>query len=317
MFHPDQIERIDHSAPPPRSDSDGDAPPLTHAPSDLRRRLSSPRASLGGGADLHVGSPGRHHLGSTPQGAGALLDRIAADHAAGMQQHADGGGRMDMGGMGMGGDMAFGAAAGGGAFMHADDAALAAAEDGSFRPSLAGSMPQGNSSSGGGAGPARRPSHVRLGGAKAGKKKAVPAAHLVRTWLRIDEHGETNMVPAEKYKLTHKLGVQVGLQSWGWCRLGLVEGRKGGRWAGWQQQCAVSARPLSSAQPTCHIPCDPPLDPAPLPLQTAPTQRAATCASWTPPSPPPTPAPSSAARRRWSSTWSTSRSSSPPTACWS
>jgi hypothetical protein len=44
-----------------------------------------------------------------------------------------------------------------------------------------------------------------------GKKQARKASTVnVRNWLRIDEHGETNMMQADKWKLTHKLGVQVG-----------------------------------------------------------------------------------------------------------
>lgn len=39
------------------------------------------------------------------------------------------------------------------------------------------------------------------------KKKASSAVN-VRNWLRIDQNGETSMMQADKYKLTHKLGVQ-------------------------------------------------------------------------------------------------------------
>jgi hypothetical protein len=42
---------------------------------------------------------------------------------------------------------------------------------------------------------------------KTGKKKAAMPS-TVRNWLKIDQNGETSMVQADKYKLTHKLGVQ-------------------------------------------------------------------------------------------------------------
>eukprot|EP00878_Enallax_costatus_P015018 GHUV01015725.1.p1 GENE.GHUV01015725.1~~GHUV01015725.1.p1 ORF type:complete len:308 (+),score=82.34 GHUV01015725.1:374-1297(+) len=44
-------------------------------------------------------------------------------------------------------------------------------------------------------------------GAAKNKKKASAAVN-VRNWLRIDQNGETSMMQADKYKLTHKLGVQ-------------------------------------------------------------------------------------------------------------
>jgi magnesium transporter len=40
------------------------------------------------------------------------------------------------------------------------------------------------------------------------KNKKATAAVNVRNWLRIDQNGETSMMSADKYKLTHKLGVQ-------------------------------------------------------------------------------------------------------------
>jgi hypothetical protein len=44
---------------------------------------------------------------------------------------------------------------------------------------------------------------------KAPKKKvAKDKAANVRNWLKIDQNGETCMIQADKYKLTHKLGVQ-------------------------------------------------------------------------------------------------------------
>lgn len=43
-------------------------------------------------------------------------------------------------------------------------------------------------------------------GKPAKKKNAAPAN--VRNWLRVDQNGETSMIQADKYKLTHKLGVQ-------------------------------------------------------------------------------------------------------------
>jgi hypothetical protein len=42
------------------------------------------------------------------------------------------------------------------------------------------------------------------GGKKQGRKTTVN----VRNWLRLDHHGETSMIQADKWKLTHKLGVQ-------------------------------------------------------------------------------------------------------------
>ena len=44
---------------------------------------------------------------------------------------------------------------------------------------------------------------------KAARKKVVKdKAANVRNWLKIDQNGETSMIQADKYKLTHKLGVQ-------------------------------------------------------------------------------------------------------------
>lgn len=45
-------------------------------------------------------------------------------------------------------------------------------------------------------------------GAAAKNKKKPASAVNVRNWLRIDQNGETSMIQADKYKLTHKLGVQ-------------------------------------------------------------------------------------------------------------
>lgn len=42
------------------------------------------------------------------------------------------------------------------------------------------------------------------GGKKQGRKTTVN----VRNWLKLDHHGETSMIQADKWKLTHKLGVQ-------------------------------------------------------------------------------------------------------------
>lgn len=42
-----------------------------------------------------------------------------------------------------------------------------------------------------------------------GKKQGRKATGVnVRNWLRLDQHGETSMITADKWKLTHKLGVQ-------------------------------------------------------------------------------------------------------------
>lgn len=42
-----------------------------------------------------------------------------------------------------------------------------------------------------------------------GKKQARKASTVnVRNWLRLDQYGETSMIQADKWKLTHKLGVQ-------------------------------------------------------------------------------------------------------------
>jgi magnesium transporter len=41
-----------------------------------------------------------------------------------------------------------------------------------------------------------------------GKKQVRKATVNVRNWLRLDQHGETSMIQADKWKLTHKLGVQ-------------------------------------------------------------------------------------------------------------
>jgi hypothetical protein len=49
---------------------------------------------------------------------------------------------------------------------------------------------------------------AKAGGAAKNKKKQSTAVN-VRNWLRIDQNGETTMIQADKYKLTHKLGVQV------------------------------------------------------------------------------------------------------------
>jgi hypothetical protein len=49
---------------------------------------------------------------------------------------------------------------------------------------------------------------AKAGGAAKNKKKQAAAVN-VRNWLRIDQNGETTMIQADKYKLTHKLGVQV------------------------------------------------------------------------------------------------------------
>jgi magnesium transporter len=51
---------------------------------------------------------------------------------------------------------------------------------------------------------------AKAGGAAKNKKKQSAAVN-VRNWLRIDQNGETTMIQADKYKLTHKLGVQVWL----------------------------------------------------------------------------------------------------------
>lgn len=48
--------------------------------------------------------------------------------------------------------------------------------------------------------------HSSKAGTAKTKKKAASAVN-VRNWLRIDENGETSMIQADKYKLTHKLGV--------------------------------------------------------------------------------------------------------------
>ncbi len=45
------------------------------------------------------------------------------------------------------------------------------------------------------------------GGGKKQNRKASVTANL-RNWLRLDQHGETSMIQADKWKLTHKLGVQ-------------------------------------------------------------------------------------------------------------
>jgi hypothetical protein len=47
--------------------------------------------------------------------------------------------------------------------------------------------------------------HKASGG---GKKQGRKATVNVRNWLRLDHHGETSMIQADKWKLTHKLGVQ-------------------------------------------------------------------------------------------------------------
>jgi len=41
-----------------------------------------------------------------------------------------------------------------------------------------------------------------------GKKQVRKATVNVRNWLRLDQHGDTSMIQADKWKLTHKLGVQ-------------------------------------------------------------------------------------------------------------
>ena len=41
-----------------------------------------------------------------------------------------------------------------------------------------------------------------------GKKGARKSQVNMRNWLRLDQHGETSMIQADKWKLTHKLGVQ-------------------------------------------------------------------------------------------------------------
>jgi hypothetical protein len=43
------------------------------------------------------------------------------------------------------------------------------------------------------------------GGKKQGRKASTVN---VRNWLRLDQYGETSMIQADKWKLTHKLGVQ-------------------------------------------------------------------------------------------------------------
>jgi hypothetical protein len=94
----------------------------------------------------------------------------------------------------------------GGAGVGAGGAELGAPDDG---PALSGggAGPGGAGGGGRGGGGARRAG--RPGAPKAAKKKGGSVVH-VRNWLRIDEHGETSMIQADKYKLTHKLGVQVG-----------------------------------------------------------------------------------------------------------
>ncbi len=53
--------------------------------------------------------------------------------------------------------------------------------------------------------PKARPDKLRPG--KPDKRKQ--ASVSVRNWLRIDQDGNTSMIQADKYKLAHKLGVQV------------------------------------------------------------------------------------------------------------
>lgn len=45
------------------------------------------------------------------------------------------------------------------------------------------------------------------------EKKKIPTAN-VRSWLKIDQDGETSMIQADRFKITHKLGVQVGRLGW-------------------------------------------------------------------------------------------------------
>jgi hypothetical protein len=239
MFRPDQIEAIDHAAPPHSgapSDSDGAASPLAADPL-LRRRASIDAAAaagqlgdgvygstppqpppgfaalglglgspLAGGADDLAGSPGMAALGvstapapdrtrsggATPgalaRASRSLLDAVlgtGGGAAAADVHHHHHHHLIDVG--------------------SGDSSLAAAAEEGRNGGALPGSTGLG---SGGGGGPPGAGGGLRKAG-KAPKKKAVPPVH-VRNWLKIDEHGETQMVPAEKYKLTHKLGVQVG-----------------------------------------------------------------------------------------------------------
>jgi hypothetical protein len=66
----------------------------------------------------------------------------------------------------------------------------------------------GKPSSGGGALAGALASTKSNTAARARKKSSAAAAANVRNWLRVDEIGETSMMMADKYRLTHKLGVQ-------------------------------------------------------------------------------------------------------------
>ncbi|KAG2495008.1 hypothetical protein HYH03_006941 [Edaphochlamys debaryana] len=79
----------------------------------------------------------------------------------------------------------------------------------SSAPGLGGLGLAGHSTGGGhGAPGARRhhragPGRMGKGGGKSGKQA------VMRTWLRIDKHGETSLMQADKWRITHKLGIQT------------------------------------------------------------------------------------------------------------
>jgi hypothetical protein len=395
MFHPDQIERIDHAAPPADHDDDhghgtpvggggggaGGGTPLARISlaagmglGALSRRLSLQRAGTGAARDGDGGGGGEAGDefyggggGGDSAGPAASLSRAFSAAAGGPSPHSlrgpgSAGGRGGRLGFGGAGDDPDAAEEGRGPLLSPSAlqaGAGAPSAAGSSFAAAAGGLPSilshhsragggGRHASlalppngGGAAGGNRAPRAPRPGGAKAGKKKAASGVH-VRSWLRIDEHGETCMIQADKYKLTHKLGVQARARARR-CRVSCgVRNRPGGfgpgrgpppflraaaaRWRPqgcarpversasrptWQRARVLKgAQPMNRAQPThdrtrtCTLPHTHGR------TRTRPhahARRAATCASWTPPWRRPTPPPSCAATRPSSSTSSTSR----------
>ncbi|KAG2437039.1 hypothetical protein HYH02_011302 [Chlamydomonas schloesseri] len=65
----------------------------------------------------------------------------------------------------------------------------------------------GGPGGGGGGGGGRR--HHRALSGKPGKSGKSGKQSVMRTWLRIDRNGETSLLQADKWRITHKLGIQT------------------------------------------------------------------------------------------------------------
>jgi hypothetical protein len=261
MFHPDQIDRIDHSAPPPVDGGPSDhalrrshegpahqitpseaaasgADPYTYGAAAAAATIPILSAALDGGGGGGIGG-GAHP--TSPPGARARLGRLSfgfgnsdgGGSGAGAGG-SGGGGHLQMAGVSGGSpsagivartrlafsnhDVIIGSGGGGGGDPRLDpSAAMGAAEEGGAQ------LLSGHSSGAHGGG--RKGGGGRPGGLKAQKKKVVMSGVHLRSWLKIDHHGETSMIQADKYKLTHKLGVQVWALDWDYFDTGVQRGR--------------------------------------------------------------------------------------------